>query len=122
MGLKIIAVAFGNTKYTIYNTPTMPSMPMIHALQILATCMPQYHKSILPREQFGIFIHTKFASSSQFKCDSNALIFSLIRHELSELREFYKMCPEMEIFCGMPSVQQMAVRTLIYSPQKDQNW
>jgi hypothetical protein len=35
--LKTITVALRNTKYIIYNTPTMSSMPMIHALQILAT-------------------------------------------------------------------------------------
>ena len=34
-------------------------MHMIHALQILATCMSQYHKSILPRAKAGIFIYTK---------------------------------------------------------------
>ena len=45
-----------------------------------------------------IFVHTRFASFSEFKSDSNALIFSLIGRELSELCEFYKMYPEMEIF------------------------
>ena len=88
----------------------MPSMPMIHTLQILATCMPQSHKSILPIEKIAIFVRNKFVSSLQFKCDSNALIFSPIGHELSELREFYKVYPEMEIFCGAPSVLQTAVK------------
>ena len=46
----------------------------------------------------GISVRTKFASPSEFKCDSNALIFNPIGHELSELHEFYKMHPEMEIF------------------------
>ena len=39
----------------------------------------------------GIFVRTKFSSSSEFKCDSNALIFSLIRCQLSELHEFYNI-------------------------------
>src|ERR1700683_1072484 len=52
---------------------------------------------------------TKFASSSRFKYNFNTLIFSLIGRELSELHEFYKMCPEMEIFRGVPSVLQTAV-------------
>jgi hypothetical protein len=86
----------------IYNTPTMPSM--IHALQGLAIYMQQYHKYILPRAKMDIFVRAKFASSSQCKRDSNAPIFSLIGHELHELREFYKRCPEMEIFRGTPSM------------------
>ena len=57
-----------------------------------------------------ISIRTKIASPSEFKSDSNALIFSLIGHELSELHEFYKMDPEMEIFRAAPSVLQTAVR------------
>ena len=61
-------------------------------------------------EKIAIFVRTKFVSSLKFKCDSNALIFSPIGHELSELREFYKMYPEMEIFCGAPSVLQTAVK------------
>ena len=52
---------------------------------------------------------TKFASSSRFKYNFNTLIFSLIGHELSEQHEFYKMCPEMEIFRGMASVLQTAI-------------
>ena len=68
----------------------MPSMPMIHALQILVTCMPHYHKSVLPRAKMYISIRTKFTSSLGFKCNSNALIFSLIGCQLSELHEFYK--------------------------------
>jgi len=38
--LKIITVALKNGKYTICNTPTTPSRPIIHALQVLATYMP----------------------------------------------------------------------------------
>jgi hypothetical protein len=90
LGLKIITVTFENTKYTIYSTPIMPNMPMIHALQILVICMPHYHKSVLPRAEMDIFVCTKFASSSEFKCDSNVLIFSPIECQLSELHEFYK--------------------------------
>jgi hypothetical protein len=56
------------------------------------------------------FIRSKFASSSEFKTNSNALIFSLIGRELSELCEFYKIHLEMEIFCAMPLVLQTAVR------------
>ena len=57
----------------------------------------------------GILFQTKFASPSEFKRDSNAPIFSLIGHELSELREFCEMCPEMEDFRPAPSVLQTAV-------------
>jgi hypothetical protein len=57
-----------------------------------------------------IFVHPKVVSSSEFKCDSNELIFSLIRpYELGELRKFYKMFPEMEGFHAMPLVLQTAV-------------
>ena len=45
----------------------------------------------------GIFIHTKFALPLEFKFNSNAPTFSLIGLELSELRWFYKIYPEMEI-------------------------
>ena len=83
--LKIITVAFANTKYMIFNTPTTPSGPIIHALQVLAKYMPQYHRSILLRSKMDIFIRAKFASHSEFKCNSNALIFTPIGHELSEL-------------------------------------
>ena len=96
--LKIIPVVLEDTKYVIYNTPTTPSRPIIHALQLLDTCLPKYHKSILQRIKMGIFICTKFASPSEFECDSNALIFNPIGPELSELHEFYKMHPEMENF------------------------
>jgi len=58
------------------------------------------HESIPPRAKMGIFVHTKFTPSSEFKRDSNALIFSLIGGQLSELHDFYKMEPEMEIFRG----------------------
>ena len=57
----------------------------------------------------GILFRTKFASPSECKCNSNALIFSLIGHESSELREFCEMCPEMEDFRPAPSVLQTAV-------------
>ena len=57
-----------------------------------------------------ISIRTKIASPSEFKSDSNALIFSLIGHELSELHEFYKMYLEMESFHSVPLVLQMAER------------
>ena len=46
----------------------------------------------------GISVRTKFSSPSEFECDSNALIFNPIGHELSELHESYKMHPEMEVF------------------------
>ena len=88
---------------------------MIDAMHILAMCMPQYHKSILPRAKMCISVRNKIASPSEFKSDSNALIFSLIGREPSELREFYKMDPEMEIFRAAPSVLQTAV-TLKLSP------
>ena len=35
-------------------------------------------------------------SSSEFKCNSNTLILNWIRHELSELCEFYKIFPKVE--------------------------
>ena len=84
--LKIITVALEDTRYMICNTLTTPSRPSTHALQVLATYMPQYHKTILPRVKMDIFVHTKIASPSEFQCDSNALIFSPIGHGLSELR------------------------------------
>ena len=56
-----------------------------------------------------IFVYTKFVLSSEFKSDSNVLIFSLIERELSELCEFYKLYPKMVIFHATPSVPQMAV-------------
>ena len=81
----------------------------MHALQFLATCMPKHDKPILQSVKMGILLRAKFASPSEFKCDSNALIFSLIGHELSDLREFCEMCPEMEIFHPAPLVLQTAV-------------
>ena len=96
--LKIILVVLADTKYVICNTPTTPSRPIIHALQLLATCLPKYHKSILQRVKMGIFVRIKFASPSEFECDSNPLIFNPIGHELSELHKFYKMHPEMKVF------------------------
>ena len=71
--------------------------------------MPKYDKFILQRVKIGILFRTKFALPSEFKCDSNTLMFSLIGHELSELHEFCEMCPEMEDFRHAPSVLQMAV-------------
>ena len=108
--LKIITVAFADTKYMICNTPTTPSGPIIHALQVLAKYMPQYHKSILLRSKTDIFVRAKFASPSEFECDSNALIFSPIGHELNELHQFYKIYPEMEVVHPVLSVLQTAVR------------
>ena len=96
--LKIIPVGLADTKYMICNTPTISNRPIIHALQLLATCIPKYHKCILQRVKMGIFVHIKFMSPSEFECDSNTLIFNLIGHELSELHKFYKMHPEMENF------------------------
>ena len=77
-------------------------------------CHNTINLSILARTKMHIFVYTKVASSSEFKCKSNALIFSLIGHELSELREIYKMCLEMEIFHGMPLVLQTAVMGIQY--------
>ena len=57
-----------------------------------------------------VFVYTKFVLSSEFKSNSNALIFSLIERELSELCEFYKLYPKMVIFHAAPSVPQMAVK------------
>ena len=84
------SVVLLNVKYVTYNPPMTPSKLMIDALHILPICMPQHHESIQPRAKMGIFVHTKFASSSEFKCDSNTLIFSLIGCQLSELHDFYK--------------------------------
>ena len=106
---KSIPVVLASVKHVTYNTPTEHRRHMIHALQILATYMPQYHKFILARVKMHISVRSKFASASEFKCDSNALIFSLIGRELSEICEFYQMCPEMEIFRSAPSVLQTAV-------------
>ena len=115
--LKIIFVVFRDTKYVIWNTFTTPSRTIIHALQVLATCMPKYDKFILRRVKMGILFRTKFASPSECKCNSNALIFSLIGHESSELREFCEMCPEMEDFRPAPSVLQTAVTRVRLNPR-----
>ena len=64
----------------------------------------------------GIFVHTKVASPLEFKCNSNELIFSPIGRELDELREFYKIFPEMEVFRAAPSVLQTAVTKLMLLP------
>ena len=61
-----------------------------------------------------IFVYTKFVLPSEFKSDSNALIFSLIERELSELCEFYKLYPKMVNFHAMPSVPQMAVKPVLF--------
>ena len=61
-----------------------------------------------------ISVYTKFVSSSEFKSDSNALIFSLIERESSELCEFYKLYPKMVIFHAAPLVLQMAVKEKIH--------
>ena len=84
---KIIAATSTNTKYLTHNAPTTSSRPIIHAMQILATYMPQYHKSILPRAKIKIkiFAPTKIGLPLKSKCNSNALIFSPIGHELNEL-------------------------------------
>ena len=63
-----------------------------------------------------IFIYTKFVLSSEFKSNSNALIFSSIERELSELCEFYKLYPKMVIFHAAPSVPQMAVMARSRAP------
>jgi hypothetical protein len=63
--LKTIPVSLGNVEYMLYNTPTMPSMSMIHALQDLAIYMQKYHKYILLREKMDIFVRAKFALLSQ---------------------------------------------------------
>ena len=60
-----------------------------------------------------IFVRTKVASPSEFKCNSNELIFSPIRHELGELCEFYKMFPEMEVFHAASLVLQTAVKAAV---------
>ena len=65
-----------------------------------------------------IFVYTKFVLSSEFKSDSNALIFSLIECELSQLCEFYKLYPKMVIFHAALSVPQMAV-IIVYNTFKD---
>jgi hypothetical protein len=52
-----------------------PLQHPVHALQILAAFMPQYHRCILPRVKMGIFICTKVVSPFKFECDFNALIF-----------------------------------------------
>ena len=54
-------------------------------------------------------------SSSEFKCNSNTLICSWIRCELSELFKFYKICPKVENVHIMPLVPQIVVITCIAS-------
>src|ERR1700720_4565561 len=53
---------------------------------------------LLSIAKMDIFICTKVALPSEFKCDSNELIFSPIGHNLGELHKFYKVFPEMEVF------------------------
>ena len=62
-----------------------------------------------------IFVCIKVALPSEFKCDSNELIFSPIGHELGELCKFYKVFPEMEVFRAAPWVLQTAVINPIQS-------
>src|ERR1700735_1415094 len=81
--ISLLGVVWKDTKYMIYNTHTTPSRLIIHALQVLATYMPPYHKSILPREKMDIFVCNNFALPSEFECDPKVLIFSPIGHELS---------------------------------------
>ena len=69
----------------LVSAKTAPSRLIIHALQVLATYMPQCHKSILLRATIGIFVRTNFVSPSKFECDPNAPIFGPIGLELSEL-------------------------------------
>ena len=57
---KIIAVTSKNTKYLTYNAPTTSSRPIIHAMQILATYMPQHHKSVLLRAKINILFVLRF--------------------------------------------------------------
>src|ERR1700691_3593347 len=84
--------------HVFVSAKTTPSRLIIHAMQVLATYMPQYHKSILLRATMGIFVHTNFVSSSEFKCNPNMPIFSPIGLEMSELHQFYKMYPKIEIY------------------------
>ena len=83
--ISLLGVVLADTKYMIYNIHTTPSRLIIHALQVLATYMLQCHKSTLLRATMGIFVRTNFVSPSEFECNPNALIFSPIGHELSEL-------------------------------------
>jgi hypothetical protein len=83
--ISLLGVVLTDTKYMVYSTHTTLSRLIIHALQVLATYMPQYNKSILPRAKMGIFVCNNFVSPSEFECDPNTLIFSPIGHELSEL-------------------------------------
>ena len=71
--------------HVFVSAKTTPSRLIIHTMQVLATYMPQYHKSILLRATMGLFIHTNFTSPSKFECDPNMPIFSPIGLELSEL-------------------------------------
>ena len=110
MVFKNITVTFANTISMIYNTPTAPSSSIvIHVLQDLAIDIPQYQKSILLSSEMNISVQDKFISSSKFRCNSNMLIISWIKYELSELCEFCKMYPKVENFHIMPLVLQIAV-------------
>ena len=71
--------------HVFVSAKTTASRLIIHAMQVLATYMPQYHKSIPLRATMGISVHTNFSSPSEFECDPNAPNFSLIGLELSEL-------------------------------------
>ena len=74
---------------------------IIHALQILATYMPQYHK-ILPREKMGILVYIKFMSPLKFECDYNTLMYL-----------------EREILCPTPSVLQIAATIMCFHCNND---
>ena len=107
--LKIITVAFENTKYMICGTHIPPNGSMVHTLQGLATNMSQNHELILPRIIMRVFARAKCGSCSIFKCDQNALICKVIGREMNELREFFDMSPKNGKFRLAPSVPQIAV-------------
>jgi hypothetical protein len=54
--LRIIAVVLVDTTYMIYSTPTTPSGPMIHALQILATHISHNIINLFYQEQKYSFL------------------------------------------------------------------
>jgi hypothetical protein len=70
---------------------------------------------LLSIAKMDIFVCIKVALPSEFKCDYNEIIFSPIGHELGELRKFYKVFPEMEVFRAAPWVLQTAVINPIQS-------
>jgi hypothetical protein len=63
--------------------------------------LTKYEVLILPRSNLGGFRPTKSAFPSEFRGDSNPLIFSSIRHELGELRVSYQNVSKISKFlCG----------------------